>query len=451
MSDADRWLQFLSTRRLGKAHQDPGAPSRTDFQKDYDRVVFCSAFRRLQDKTQVFPLADSDYVRTRLTHSIESSCVGRTLGTLVGEQVCRRYDLDEVQPADFGAVVAAACLAHDIGNPPFGHAGEDAIRGWMEHSAVGWRVLQPLTEQQRLELLHFEGNAQGFRVLTRLQSPDNPGGLQLTAAVLATFTKYPRTADALVPDPGVSCKKHGFFVADLPSFAEVATVTGLAPRVPGKAWQRHPLAFLVEAADDICYRIIDLEDGFRLGHVAYDDAEHLLLPLVDRDKAARRLGMLGEPKRRVEYLRATAIGALVDAVARVFVIHEESITDGEYDRELLAETPYADALAEISEFSFDRVYAARPVLEIEAAGFEVLGGLLELFVGAVEEVAAGKQSARSRTLLKLLPDQFLGRDGRPDPDPYRRLLQVTDYVAGMTDTFAVSLFKKVRGISLPRG
>lgn len=452
-----RWQQLLSHKRLGDTRATSETPSRTDFQRDYDRIVFSSAFRRLQDKTQVFPLAENDYVRTRLTHSLEVSCVGRSLGTEVGEQIIARHKLDKAyQSADFGAIVASACLAHDIGNPPFGHTGEDAIRQWFKGER-GQTLLASLTEQQQQDLLRFEGNAQGFRLLTRLQSPDNPGGMQLTHAVLATFTKYPRPSH-FAPEKAqrISQKKHGYFASEQSLFAEVAKETGLIEREAGQIWQRHPLCYLVEAADDISYQVIDLEDGYRQGFVSFKEVSGFLMPIIATDAAAKarlkkRLQGMQEEKSRVEYLRANAIGALVRAATKVFLDNEAAIVNGEFDRELVAETLHAKTLMKIKTFSFDRIYSARPVIEVEAAGYEVLGGLIELFAEAVEEVAAGQPSQRAETLVKLLPDQFLGPKRKPDTDRYTRLIKVTDFVAGMTDGFAVGLFKKVRGISLPRG
>ena len=448
MKRGEQWLRLLSNRRLGDAR--PGEPGRirTDFQVDHDRIVFSSAFRRLQDKTQVFPLADSDYVRTRLTHSIEVSCIGRSLGTQVGESIIAKYGMDEIEPADFGAIVAAACLAHDIGNPPFGHSGEDAIRHWFEQESLGQKLLEPLTEQQQNDLLLFEGNAQGFRILTRLQSPDNPG-LRLTHAVLAAFSKYPGSSCRGPGRNGISGKKHGFFAAEEPFFIEIAEATGLRERIPGAAWYRHPLAFLVEAADDISYHIIDFEDGFRQGCIDYRTAVDHLSALIDRDVTDRLEG-IAEPKRRIEYLRAAGIGSLVNATADVFLDHEEAILNGEFDRELIGEIPQAGALESIKRFAISHIYTARPVVEIEAAGFEVLGGLLNVFAGAADEVATRqKPSRRAEKLLELIPAQFLGQARQPVADPYQRLLGITDFITGMTDTFAVATFRKVRGISLP--
>lgn len=446
MNLKDRWQELLSAERLG-AGSAPSAPERTAFQQDYDRIVFTSAFRRMKDKTQVFPLSKSDYVRTRLTHSLETSCVGRSLGAVVGREISARHGLD-LDAADFGAIVAAACLAHDIGNPPFGHAGEDAIREWFKHS--GLLDKHPLTPAQRADLARYEGNAQGFRIVTRLQSPANPG-LQLTSAVLATFTKYPRPSHLDVELSGKSGKKFGYFQQDAEAFRRVAAATGMVERVPGQAWYRHPLAFLVEVADDTCYLIVDLEDAARLGFVSYADAEQLLCDLAGGTLNAARLERLGDPKERLEYLRAKAIGRLIDSAATVFLENEAAILEGRFDGELLAEVPGLEALQAVERVARDKIYVARPALEIETAGFEVLGGLLALFTNAVEAGAGcAPWTTRERMLLKLLPSQFLGHDGQPDADPYVRLLKVADFVAGMTDSYAVDLYRRLKGIELPR-
>ncbi|MDR1163728.1 MAG: deoxyguanosinetriphosphate triphosphohydrolase [Candidatus Accumulibacter sp.] len=443
------WEHLLSTERLG-AGATSGTPERTAFQQDYDRIVFTSAFRRLKDKTQVFPLSRSDYVRTRLTHSLETSCVGRSLGATVGREIIDRHSLKHVEAADFGAIVAAACLAHDIGNPPFGHAGEDAIREWFKSS--GLFETHDFTRAERADFERFDGNAQGFRILTRLQSPANPG-LQLTSAVLAAFTKYPRASalDHEPPEPlGNSNKKFGFFQEDLAAFERVARATGLEERLPHQAWLRHPLAFLVEVADDICYLIIDLEDASRVGFVRTEDAEHLLADLAGSGVSADKLARMSEPKERIEYLRAKAIGRLLENAAAVFLENEAAIVSGDFDRDLLDDSPLAKPLQTIREVAFDQIYVARPALEIETAGFEVLGGLLSLFTAAVEAgVGRRAMTARERMLLRLLPAQFLGPKGMPDPTPYLRLLRITDFVTGMTDSYAVDLYRKLKGIDLP--
>ncbi|MBE2293694.1 MAG: deoxyguanosinetriphosphate triphosphohydrolase [Phycisphaerales bacterium] len=448
------WNRLLSRARPGLSHQHPDNEARTDFQRDFDRIVFSSAFRRLQDKTQVFPLSQSDYVRTRLTHSLEVSSVGRSLGTMVGDSVIRRHHLQQVYPQDFGAVVAAACLAHDIGNPPFGHAGEDAIRVWFQTSATGQTLLTRLDKAQQQDFLRFEGNAQGFRIITKLQSPDNPGGMQLTCATLGTFTKYPRTSMLPVaPPPGIAFKKFGFYQDDADLFAEIAEQLGLVPILPG-AWSRHPLAYLVEAADDICYRIIDVEDAFRLQQLRFEEVRDLLLPLTgEPDRAQHKMGQITRSKEKIEYLRAKAIGAIIDQVHRCFMDNEAAILAGDFAMELLDVIPAANAMHALKECGETQVYVSKPVVEVEAAGFEVLGGLLDAFITTVNDLATHGSAAspKSRMLIHLIPESFVGPSRIPSPNLYRRVLAITDFVSGMTDSYAVTLFKKLTGISLPTG
>ena len=440
------WEKLLSADRPG-AGKAPGTPERTPFQQDYDRIVFSSAFRRLKDKTQVFPLSRSDYVRTRLTHSLETSCVGRSLGAIVGREIIARHGLRDVESGDFGAIVAAACLAHDLGNPPFGHAGEDAIREWFRNSGLLER--HAFTRAQRADFERFEGNAQGFRIVTRLQSPSNPG-LQLTSAVLAAFTKYPRPSHLDEEIGGKSGTKFGFFQHDAGTFVRVAASTGLIERLPGTAWRRHPLAFLVEVADDTCYLVVDLEDAARLGYVPYRDAECLLADLAGNSVSGGRLDRLHDSKERLEYLRAKAIGRLLESAATVFLENEEAILAGRFDDELLQQSAVATPLQAVLRLAKESIYTAQPALEIETAGFEVLGSLLALFTDAVEAHAGhGRMTTRERMLLKLLPLQFLGHDGCPDADPYIRLLKIADFVSGMTDSYAVDLYRKLKGFDLP--
>jgi dGTPase len=343
--------------------------------------------------------------------------------------------------------VAAACLAHDIGNPPFGHAGEDAIREWFRQSDLLER--HAFTPAQRADFERYEGNAQGFRIVTRLQNPANPG-LQLTSAVLATFTKYPRPSHLVDELDGKSGKKFGFFQQDAAAFQQVARSTGLIERISGTAWRRHPLAFLVEVADDTCYLIVDLEDAAKLGFVPYRDAECLLADLAGNTVSNGRLERLHDPKERLEYLRAKAIGRLLESAASVFLENEDDILSGKFDDELLSQSPLAIPLQAVLRLAKETIYTARPALEIETAGFEVLGALLGLFCNAVEAKAGhGRFTTRERMLLQLLPAQFLGHNGEPDPDPYIRLLQVADFVAGMTDSYAVDMYRKLKGFDLP--
>jgi len=451
---AMRWDKLLSTIRQGKQGQEQGSVGRSDFQRDYDRIVYSSAFRRLQDKAQVFPLAKSDFVRTRLTHSVEVSCVGRSLGTEIGLKLRSKASLhDPLVPSDVGDIVAAACLAHDIGNPPFGHTGEAAIAEWFRDSKAGREVLKGLSPNERADFEKFEGNAQGFRILTRLQNHQNPG-LQLTYSTLAAFTKYPRDSPIVRKSlPGVSWKKHGYFQSEKPFFEEVARGVGLLSMdANASAWTRHPLAYLVEAADDICYRINDWEDGFRLKHVSQTETEERLEAIFPGGKLPSKLDRIFSPEDRVAYLRAKAINELIEQAVTFFMQQEEVILRGGLPIPLIEGIPSAKPLSDIYKDSKTKIYKAKEVLEIEVPGFTVLGGLLEVFLGAVNEVAVKGEkeaSTKSKTILQIVPPQFLAGNRLPDESPYVRTLQVTDFVSGMTDSFAVALYKQITGISLP--
>lgn len=449
-----QWPKLLCTDRLGSAGGSGSEPQRSPFQRDSDRIIFCSAFRRLQDKTQVFPLAENDYVRTRLTHSLEVASVGRSLGAIVGAAIVERGELPGFHASDFGAVVSAAALAHDLGNPPFGHSGEDAIRVWFETSKVAQDARTMLKKNEQEDLARFEGNAQGFRLITRLQMPDNPG-LRLTCATLGAFTKYP--IESLVPDKaqiheGASTKKFGFFQSEREFFAEAAMRCGLIRRSPLHSWwARHPLAFLMEAADDLCYRLVDFEDGFRLGHLEYEEVRDSFIRVIGKEGVAEKVDRMREKKERIEFLRALAIGAAVQQTAELFLEKEDAIMAGDFDEPLVDLIPAGKELEAIKARSVETIYQTTRGVEIEAAGFSVLGGLLDDLVAAVSDVARrGKHaSPRSKKLLRLVPEQSLGPGREPDQSPYQRLLRMIDFVSGMTDSYAVGLFKKIRGISLP--
>ncbi len=450
------WPQLLSRKRLGSDQPPTESTLRTDFQRDFDRIVFSSAFRRMQDKTQVFPLSRVDYVRTRLTHSLEASSIGRSLGTLVGEQVIARHRLADCEASDFGDICAAACLAHDIGNPPFGHSGEDAFRHWARQGDYGRRRVAVLQGSEREDLLQFEGNAQGFRILTRLQNPDNPGGLQLTCATLAAFTKYPRESWLGGSRfDGVSARKQGFTAADRALFEEVAETVGLIRRDDRFAiWRRHPLAFLVEAADDISYRVIDIEDGFRLGYLDLATVLELFLAVTGTSpELERRLARIGDDKGKVEFLRAKVINEAVHQARDCFLDQEAAILAGRFDRPLLAHMASREALDRLVQVASERIYCAPEVVEIQAAGFQVIAELLERFIQALDDMADHGDGAtpKSRMLERLVPLQFKGGGAGLAASHYQRLLQLTDFVAGMTDSYAVSLYKKITGISLPGG
>jgi dGTPase len=437
------WQQLLTCKRLGKALLEDRQFERTPFLKDYDRLVYSSAFRCLKDKTQVFPLAKNDDIRTRLIHSLEVSCVGRSLGRIVGDQIIKRHHLDTFNAADFGDILSAACIAHDIGNPPFGHSGEDAIRASFRawYSRLNASEQQALTESEKTDFDGFEGNAQGFRILTRLEMPHRQGGMQLTCATLAAFTKYPR--ESLIAETilqgysGRSTSKYGFFQSEKAFFTEVAETVGLIRRHPQVAWwARHPLAFLVEAADDICYSIIDLEDGFRMGYVPFEEVRSLLYPIANT-----HLNECSDSRKEiVKRLRAKAINQLVWEVAQIFLDYEVDILAGTFDRELLFFSTHADTLQAIEQITRSQVFQHPNVVSVKIAGYEVLGGLLAEWVNA-----SFHPSKKGELLLYMLPPEYRPQ---PEDDSYQKILKITDYICGMTDSSATTLFQHLRGISL---
>ena len=447
------WRTLLSSRRLGVNGQVPLSIGRSEYQRDFDRIAFSSSFRRLQDKTQVVPLPASDFVRTRLTHSLEVSSIGRSLGIQVGRHI---FPNDYEKVADLGSIVAAACIAHDLGNPPFGHSGEDAIQHWFTVGS-GKKHIKTLPIAQRKDFEKYEGNAQGFRILARLQDRSRLGGLQLTYATLAAFTKYPKESHARKGGGihnGNSTKKFGFFQEDKELFRQIAEELKLFKRDSSSyCWARHPLAFLVEAADDIAYLIIDFEDGYRLKRIDYKDIYDPFKKIIKSKKIIAESKSIRREELRIAFLRSRVINTLVGQVSKCFLDHEKEILAGRFDEDLIGVIPARDILQFIKTISIREVYAAREVAEIEAAGFEVLGGLLNAFVSAASDVAKnGKEaSKKSKKLVQLIPEQFLDQPNLPKKDDYSRILQVLDFVSGMTDSYAVSLYKKITGISLPNG
>ena len=450
------WKKLLNDKRLGikKTTSNNSLDGRSQFQKDFDRIVFSPAFRRLQDKTQVFPLPESDFVHTRLTHSLEVSVVGRSLGNLVGERILERDTSlkKEFTKFHFGEIVAAACLAHDIGNPPFGHSGEDAIAEFFKNGN-GKDFEELINDEKKWDdLINYEGNAQGFRIITKLQNPDVKGGLRLTYATLGAFTKYPK--ESFTPESSIKLKnkkaykKYGFFQAERKIFKEVAEATGLDCKKNSDDywWCRHPLTFLVEAADDICYRIMDLEDGFRLGLISFTDTEELIIPLVSKNDLKGYKGR--DEKEKIGYLRAKAISDLVSELADTFLEEEKNILAGKLEDDLISIISNTKTLKTITQISVDKIYLTRSVVEREVAGYEVLGGLLDTFIHAYNESYEGHLSPKNRAIINLLPKRITTAK---NDDLYTRLLSITDFVSGMTDSFAVSLFRKIKGISLPGG
>lgn len=435
------WTTLLSSQRSGQKQSLSSEPSRSAFEQDYDRIIFSHPFRKLQDKTQVHPLPEHDFVHTRLTHSLEVSSVGRSLGKRVGEIILQRHPelAKSYTLFDFGAIVSAASLAHDLGNPPFGHAGEDAISDFFLQSEIGLSLKNKMSEAEWTDLTKFEGNAQGFRILNK-----NQYGLKLTYATLGAFTKYPCPAFFPQRDKSKrSQKKFGFFQSEKKIFNEVAAALELY-KVAEDAFERHPLTYLVEAADDICYSIIDLEDGCSLGLISYDDAKSLFENVITKNKS--KLGKLDQLNSRAEkigFLRALAIGDLMDECSTLFLDSEKEILNGDFNQALADLCTSKQALKEIINISVEKIYRSRNVVEIEASGHQVLPGLMEEFLTAGLNVYEKKKSRKYENLAMLFPEDIL-LNIKQAADYYSAARYVVDFVSGLTDRYAISLYKKIR-------
>lgn len=445
------WERLLSLKRFGDTHKrlrKEQDPARLGFEVDYDRIVFSSAFRSLQDKTQVIPLSKTDFVHTRLTHSMEVSVVGRSLGRAAGQQVLQKHPyLKEVHGYrfnDFGAIVAAAALAHDIGNPPFGHSGEKAI-GEFFKSGKGSTYQSVLSEKEYRDLIDFEGNANGFKLLTESREGVN-GGLRPSYATLGAFTKYPKESLPKRPSKHIADKKFGFFQSDKENFIEVAAELGLSPT--GKdgniSFVRHPLTFLVEAADDICYTIIDFEDGINLGLVPEDFALEYLINLVKDRINTKKYRAMAYREDRLSYLRALAINTLISDAINVFIAHETAILEGTFERSLLDKGNYAAQITDIIQVSKDKIYRSQEVLEKEIAGYRIISDILEVYVGAMVRKWEERASNYDILLIRTLPPFYQ----RTDIPLYEILLGISCYVASLSDSAAVHIHNKIMGRQL---
>lgn len=443
------WEQLLSLKRFGdtkKRIRKDQDETRIGFEVDFDRIIFSDSFRSLQDKTQVVPLSKTDFVHTRLTHSLEVSVVGRSLGRIVGGEIIKKYpELKEIgyHANDFGAIVASACLAHDIGNPPFGHSGEKAI-GEFFKSGNGSIFKNKLSDKEWQDLIDFEGNANGFKILTESRKGIE-GGLRMSYATLGAFMKYPKESLPKRPTNNISDKKYGFFQADKEEFVDVANNLGLKKiRIDDIAFARHPLAFLVEAADDICYTIIDFEDGINLGLIEEEFALEYLINLVRDTINTEKYYQLTTKQDRLGYLRALAIGNLINEAAKVFLENESKILSGDYHISLLDKCRYEAQINDIIKISIDKVYRSKEVIEKEISGYRVLADLLEVFINAVNNSHVGSASNYDILLMNLLPKKHQNLDN----NLYQRILSVCGFIAGMSDGAAILLHKKIKGIEL---
>jgi dGTPase len=442
------WDKLITDCRLGLEDRNiqEAEDIRSTFQRDYDRIIFSSPFRRLQDKTQVFPLPGSIFVHNRLTHSLEVASVGRSLGNLVTSAIKGNHEVHlQSYIGEIGSIVSAACLAHDLGNPPFGHSGESAIADYFKRGS-GLKYQNQVTEAQWADLTCFEGNANAFRVLSHQFSGKRNGGFALTYSTLASIVKYPYESSLAGGKP-----KFGFFQSEKELFRRIASQLGLVKVSDSPLhYLRHPFVYLVEAADDICYQIMDVEDAHKLKILTYSETETLFLnffhPQVDRqaiDHIEGNLAIVSDCNERIAFLRAMVIGKLTRECAAIFISRLDEFMIAEQIMPLFHSLPEPSnsAMAQVKSVSQKKIYNDRAVIEIEIAGYKILGTLLEAFIGAVVE----PNDFLSKKLLMLIPSQYKNSDG----SVYGKIQTVVDFVSGMTDLYALDLYRKITGIELP--
>lgn len=444
------WEQLLSLKRAGdtnKRIRKEQDETRLGFEVDYDRIIFSSEFRSLQDKTQVIPLSETDFVHTRLTHSLEVSVVGRSLGRRVGQKLLEKHphlqSIHGYQANDFGAIVAAAALAHDIGNPPFGHSGEKAI-GEFFKIGIGKQFKSQLTDKEYQDLCDFEGNANGFKILTETRAGRN-NGLRLSYATLGAFMKYPKESLPKKPTKHIADKKYGFFQSEKEAFIDVANELGLIKRSEGHlSYSRHPLAFLVEAADDICYTIIDFEDGINLGLIQEEFALEYLSKIIRDNIKPGNYYALSTKEDRVGYLRALAIGSLINEAVEVFIANEEAILNGDFNCALLDKSKYSAQINDIIKISIENIYRSAEVIDKEILGYGVINTLLSTYTNAINNTFNNTASNYDVLILKSLPKTIK----IDKPKLYERLMSVCHYVSLLSDSKAILEHKKIKGIGI---
>lgn len=443
------WEQLLSLKRYGdtnKRIRKEQDETRLGFEVDYDRIIFSQEFRSLQDKTQVIPLSKTDFVHTRLTHSLEVSVVGRSLGRQVGRKILEKYphlqNVHGYQANDFGAIVATAALAHDIGNPPFGHSGEKSI-GEFFKTGPGKTYKDQLTDKEYQDLCDFEGNANGFKILTQNRA-GREGGLRLSYATLGAFTKYPKESLPKQPTTHIADKKYGVFQSEKEAFVDVAKELGLTKRTEKHlSVSRHPLAYLVEAADDICYTIIDFEDGINLGLIPEEYALEYLSKIIRDNMKPENYYALSNKEDRVGYLRALAIGALINDAVSIFIENEDAILKGTFYKALLDKSKYDAQIRDIIKISIDKIYQSVDVIDKEIAGYQIINKLLTVYTNAVNHKFNGTASNYDELIFQSLPTtiNFIQKS------LYKRLLAVCHYIALLSDSKAIQTFKKIEGVT----
>lgn len=441
------WKQLISNKRFGQEHKHAERhDDRSEFKRDYDRLIFSSAFRRLQNKTQVFPLPGSIFVHNRLTHSLEVASVGMSIGNDISRRVIqKRPELKDTLVEEIGTIVSAACLAHDLGNPPFGHSGEKAIQTFFSEGP-GQKIKSMVSSEFWDDITHFEGNANAFRILTHRFKGRRQGGFVMTYSMLASIVKYP-FASCLAGNHG----KFGFFASETESYRKIADELGIfcksAPGDPLK-YARHPLVYMVEAADDICYEIMDIEDSHKLKILSFAETEHLLLSFFDEDiqqKIRQRIidEELTDENEKVVYMRASVIGKLENECVAAFLAHEEEILAGTFEGSLIDHISERQkkAYKECEKISYSKIYQSKPVLDIELSGYKIMATLMEVFV----EAAVNPSRFYSKQLLRRVSSQY----DIENENLEERIMAVIDYISGMTDIYALDIYQKINGISLP--
>ena len=445
------WEQLLSLRKYGdinKRLRKEQNETRLGFEVDYDRIIFSSAFRSLQDKTQVIPLSKTDFVHTRLTHSLEVSVVGRSLGRLAGQKILQKHphlqNIHGYQMNDFGAIVAAAALAHDIGNPPFGHSGEKAIGEYFSRGN-GKRFKDQLEPKEYQDLIKFEGNANGFKILTE-DRPGIAGGVRLSYATLGAFIKYPKESLPDRPTNNIADKKFGIFQSEKAFFEEVAHELGLIPSGSGEnlSYSRHPLAFLVEAADDICYTIIDFEDGINLGLIQEEYALEYLINLVKDSINTNKYQALQTRADRLSYLRALAINTLITEAVHIFLKNEEAILKGQFHKALFDKSKYEAQISDIIKISVEKIYQSEEVVSKEIAGYQMLSHLLDTYTEALLPERENDRSNYNKLVLKLIPEA----SHYQEISVYENLIGICSHISSLTDSNIVSSFQKFKGLKI---
>lgn len=441
------WPELVNDKRFGlEDYHDPKkSGTRTDFRRDYDRLVFSSPFRRLQNKTQVFPLPGSIFVHNRLTHSIEVSCVGKSLADSIA-RVLRNRDMNLGLPCEhydhLGDIVAAACLAHDLGNPPFGHSGERAIATFFSEGA-GKVLRARLSEREWTDFIHFEGNANAFRVLTHQFKGRRKGGFAMTYSTLASIVKYP--FESTITAKG----KFGFFASEQPDFVKVADELGILklsqPDEPLR-YARHPLVYIVEAADDICYEVMDMEDAHKLKILSTEEVVEAFMAFFSperSDSMRKTMDMVDDPNEKIAYLRSCVVGVLVDRCAEAFIENEEAILEGRFEGTLLSKiaSREREGYARCNDLSWKKIYQASEVVDIELAGNRIMTELLDRLIGAVTH----PELNYSKLLLSKFPEQY----DVAAPTLYGKIQAVLDHLSAMTDVYALDLYRKLNGMSLP--